>query len=226
MNIVINGVTDIRKKPDTKSERMSQLIFGETFEIVENLGEFTLIRTEDGVKGYVKTATIGEGKERKYKLKDRYRAKGKIFPFGSYLSQEDVQNFRVPKRYLASLEDEFDLLQFSKKFLGVPYLWGGTSDFGYDCSGLVQRLFKFSKNKIVPRNSAEQMKASRTVDNFSHAVKGDLVFFKGHVAIYMGRGKIIHANGTYSMVTINNLFDGSRYSEYLKTIFLKIGRFE
>ncbi|MEM1654291.1 MAG: C40 family peptidase [Thermoplasmata archaeon] len=226
MNIVINGVTDLRKKPDTKSERISQLIYGESFEIIENLGEFTLIKSEEGVLGYVKSTTIGEGDKRKYKIKDRYRAKNKIFPFGSYLSDEDVEMYGIPNRYIVEIEKTSEILNYAKKALGVPYLWGGTSDFGYDCSGLVQRLFKFSKNLVLPRNSKDQMKASKTVDDFSSAVKGDLIFFKGHVAIYMGRGKIIHANGTYSSVTINNLFDGSKYSNYLKTIFIKIGRFE
>jgi|YelNatPaOPRAMG01_1025707.scaffolds.fasta_scaffold04571_10 hypothetical protein len=226
MYIILNGVSDIRKLPRFRSERISQLIYGETFDIIEDLGEYTLIKTEDGVKGYVKTTNIGEGGERKYKLKDRYRSRGKIFPFGSYLSDEDVEKYRIPKRYLSSLEEEFDIIIEAKKFLGVPYLWGGTSDFGYDCSGMVQRLFKFSRNMIIPRNSKDQMNASRPVRDFNEAKRGDLIFFKGHVAIYMGRGRIIHANGTYSQVTINNLFDGSKYSEHLKSIFIRIGRFE
>jgi cell wall-associated NlpC family hydrolase len=226
MHIIINGVADIRKLPKFRSERISQLIYGETFDIIEDLGEFTYIEGGDGVRGYVKTTNIGEGKERKYKLRDRYRARGKIFPYGSYLSQEDVERYRIPKRYLSDLEQEFDMVLEAKKFLGVPYLWGGTSDFGYDCSGMVQRLFKFSRNRIIPRNSRDQMNASREVNDFDHAERGDLIFFKGHVALYMGRGRIIHANGTYSQVTINNLFDGSKYSEHLKTIFLKIGRFD
>lgn len=226
MWIVVNGVADIRKMPKFRSERISQLIYGETFEVLENLGEFTLIESMDGVRGYIKSTNIGEGGERRFKLRDRYRARGKIFPYGSYVSNGDVEKYRIPARYLAEMEEEFDIVNEAKKFLGVPYLWGGTSDFGYDCSGMVQRLFKFSRNRIIPRNSRDQMNASTTVDGFDNARRGDLVFFKGHVALYMGRGRIIHANGTYSQVTVNNMFDGSQYSEYLKKIFLKIGRFE
>ncbi|MGC9138628.1 MAG: SH3 domain-containing protein [Thermoplasmata archaeon] len=63
MHIIINGVADIRKLPKFRSERISQLIYGETFNIIEDLGEFTYIEGGDGVRGYVKTTNIGEGKE-------------------------------------------------------------------------------------------------------------------------------------------------------------------
>jgi hypothetical protein len=226
MKVIINSVADIRKGPKFESERISQLVYGEKVDILKKLGEYILIKSEDGVEGYVKSANINDGDERFYKLNDRYRNKFGVFSFGSYFSEEDVKDFKIPKKFLSILDKKFDYVKLSKKFIGTPYLWGGTSDFGFDCSGFVQRLFKFSNNMIIPRNSVEQMNFTKNVNGFSNAKKGDLVFFKGHVAIYLGNFKIIHANGHYSSVRITDLSDGSDYSKYLLSIMLKIGRVE
>ena len=221
---VRTSVADIRKQPDTSSERLSQLIWGEEVEVIKPGKEFTLVSCPDKVRGYVKSTLIAHGEAPKYKLTKHYLGKGMTFSFGSYLTDEDVSEFKIPESYIVPIDKKYHPADLAPMFLGVPYLWGGTSDFGFDCSGLTQRLFRFSGIEI-PRNSNEQRNASATVNGISEAERGDLVFFKGHVAIYMGRGKIIHANGHYSRVSLTDLFDGSDYSKYLLQIFEKVGRF-
>ena len=225
MQMIVTSVADIWTKPSTESERDSQVIFGESVELLENLGTFSKVKSVDGVIGYVKTALLGEWSERHYKLSHQIRSEKLSFPFGSYVSKRDVSVFKLPKRYLRPIEETFIPVNLTRRFVGIPYLWGGTSDFGFDCSGYTQRLFRFSGTEI-PRNSDQQSKASETVPDFESALPGDLVFFEGHVAFHQGKGKIIHANGHYSRVTETDLFDSSPYSKELLEIMEKIGRFK
>jgi len=220
----LSTVVDVRAKPDATSERLSQLIFGEEAEILDEAGDFYLIRCSDGVTGYAKKTLLGDKDEPIYKLSRHYHAHSVNLSFGSYLTEEDAKEFRIPRSYLYPIEQRCKPEGLAPKFIGVPYLWGGTSSFGFDCSGFVQRLFRFC-GKELPRNSDQQMSASEDVGGIRDAEKGDLLFFKGHVAIYVGRGKIIHANGHHGSVSRDWLFDGSPYSNYLLSILLKVGRF-
>jgi cell wall-associated NlpC family hydrolase len=218
------GVGDIRSKPMFESERETQVVFGERFELLERGEAYSLIQTEEHVRGYIKTRIITDYTEKKYKLR-RFHSNSEIkLPFGSYVSTEEVEKYGIPDRKLVKIsKNDFSICELSKEFIGVPYLWGGTSEFGYDCSGFVQRLYKFNGIKI-PRNSGSQRDFTDTVETFDDAKPEDLVFFKGHVGLYLGDGNMIHANGNLASVSINNLFDGSEYSKSLHRIFEKIGR--
>ncbi len=99
---------------------------------------------------------------------------------------------------------------FAKKFLGVPYLWGGTSAKGFDCSGFVQTVYRLL-NIDLPRDSGQMFTVGTPVGTGkeeSDLQPGDLIFFGknrrriNHVAIYMGEGLYIHARGK---VTINSI---------------------
>lgn len=223
--MVITSVADIRTEPKFESERDSQVVYGEFVDLLENLGEWSKIKSVDGVVGYIKTALLGEERSRKYKINSMYRNEIMALPFGAYLDERDVDYFRIPSSLLEPIDKIFNPVKLYKKFMGVPYLWGGTSDFGFDCSGFTQRLFRFSGLEIL-RNSSQQRDTSKTINSFEDSLPGDLIFFKGHVALYIGNGEIVHANGRYSRVTTNNLFDGSEYSKTLMSIFEKIGRFK
>ncbi len=224
MPFVRIGVADIRTMPKFESERDSQVVYGEKLEILENLGEYTKVKSVDGVIGYVKTFLLTEGDARKYKLLKFFDAGSVKLPFGSLLSEEDVERLSIPEsRYVSLSDNSFSVPELAMKFIGVPYLWGGGSDFGFDCSGFVQRLYRFIGLEI-PRNSDQQRDFTETIEDFDHSTAGDLIFFKGHVALHLGNGKIIHANGHSASVSVDNLFDGSAYSHHLMGIFEKIGR--
>ena len=224
VKIIGISVADIRVEPKFESERDSQLIYGEEVQVLSDHGEFVKIRGKDGLSGYVKMRLIDDGDRREFKLKHYYDAGTMKFPFGSYLSTSDVEKYKVPEDLLVKITDyNFKVTELSKMFLTIPYLWGGTSDFGFDCSGMVQRLYRFV-GKEIPRNADQQRDFTETVPDFDSAKPGDLVFFEGHVGLYLGDGKMIHANGHSASVSVDDLFQESEYKKLLMSIFEKIGR--
>ena len=120
--------------------------------------------------------------------------------------------------------DRGRLVARAKRFLGIPYLWGGTSAKGFDCSGLVKRVY-LTEGVFLPRDSDRQALSGTFVERgeMSRAAPGDLLFFGeggavSHVAIHLGLGSFIHA---YGEVRINSLSSGDeRYDERLAGIFL------
>lgn len=98
------------------------------------------------------------------------------------------------------------LLNQGKKFIGTPYVWGGTSPKGFDCSGLVHYLYQ-KQGVSIPRNSREQFSRLPVASN---PQPGDLVFFRrngtiNHVGLYLGGGKMLHAPQTGSKVRIEDM---------------------
>lgn len=101
-----------------------------------------------------------------------------------------------------------DVVSFAEQFLGVPYVYGGTTPAGFDCSGFMQYVYAHFGVRL-PRTSEEQIGAGRSV-SVSDLQPGDLVFFHdaGHVGMYIGGGQYIHAPHTGDVVKISSL--GSR----------------
>ena len=95
------------------------------------------------------------------------------------------------------------VVDYATQFVGNPYVWGGTSlTNGADCSGFVQSVYnKFGVS--LPRTSYEQQNAGREV-SYSEAQPGDLICYGGHVAIYMGDGKIVHASNSRDGIKVSN----------------------
>ena len=131
------------------------------------------------------------------------------FPDGrkGYLSKQDAVELN---RWRAGLKnDAQSIIATSKKLIGFPYMWGGTSTKGVDCSGFV-RTALLMHDIIIPRNASQQAKKGRHIEissDFSNLIPGDLVFFGkkaqgdsvkarvSHVGIYLGNKKFIHSLG-------------------------------
>lgn len=153
----------------------------------------------------------------------------------AYIPVQDVMNYDL---WLSSRQATAEnILSKAKDLLGRPYLWGGTSGKGMDCSGFTKTVF-YLNGVIIPRDASQQVHAGVEVptdtSDWKNLVAGDLLFFGRkatpekkeritHVAIYMGDGKIIHSAGT---VKIESIFrQDPDYNAYRVQSFVRAKRF-
>lgn len=124
-----------------------------------------------------------------------------------------ASGFFIPSRHLAPLDSrEPDFVAVAERFVGVPYLWGGKTSLGIDCSGLVQIALTAS-GIACPRDSDMQERALGTplpVDDLTGLRRGDLIFWKGHVAIVRDERSIVHANAFHMAVAIEPIGEALR----------------
>lgn len=220
---------------------VSQAIFGERVEILQEENDLSLIRTTDNYEGWVPTKTLAKRQElydtalkvsrihgaHLYAQADTEYGPLMTLPFEAVLQQLDDSDPRWLKVALPSGQEAFiqrgdvapepisDLIAFSKRFLDLPYTWGGRSSFGYDCSGFVQMLYR-QIGIHLPRDSKDQIHDKRfTTVPLDDLKPGDLLFFgpnaskTNHVGLYIGDNQFIHANvlNNKPWITISSLSD-------------------
>jgi cell wall-associated NlpC family hydrolase len=114
----------------------------------------------------------------------------------------------IPTRHLAPLHSkESDFVAVAERFVGTPYLWGGKSSLGIDCSGLVQIALS-ACDIPCPRDSDMQEAAVGQPISLAGLQRGDFIFWKGHVAIALGRNSMIHANAFHMAVAVEPVAEG------------------
>ena len=257
------NVADVRAEPKFQSERLTQAIFDEEVEILDEKGDWSYIKLVDGYLGWIQSNRILEvNKDRvddflsqvNYVVSDGiinlyerasfnsdiltklvFNTKlviGKLIKdFAEVICPDDkrgwvektkILNCAAQKR--ANSGNVKELIKVAKNFIGVPYLWGGKTTFGFDCSGFVQTLFDFFLVKI-PRDTKDQIKYGSLVSRENLRL-GDLIFFPGHVGIYLGNGEIIHANLGRGCVSIDSLEKSNpNYIAELDKNFLEARRY-
>ena len=233
-------LSDIYKKPDVVSEVTSQVLYGEKFKIISKNKSWIKIKVlYDNYIGYIKNKDYTKDHKPTHKIfilkaniYNKQKNKTKYFlPFASRISmiQESKKFIEFEKNKWIKKSDvkninhiEKDYLKVLKFFLKTKYVWGGKTYRGIDCSAILQ-LFFYYNNKFYPRDTKDQIKYSVKKNKDGIFKKGDIIFWKGHVAVCINSQKLIHAYGPKKKVLIMTITDTiNRIEKTTKLIVKKI----
>ena len=233
-------LSDIYKKPDVVSEVTSQILYGEKFKIISKNKSWIKIKVlYDNYIGYIKNKDYTKDHKPTHKIfilkaniYNKQKNKTKYFlPFASRISmiQESKKFIEFEKNKWIKKSDvkninhiEKDYLKVLKFFLKTKYVWGGKTYRGIDCSAILQ-LFFYYNNKFYPRDTKDQIKYSIKKNKGGVFKKGDIIFWKGHVAVCINSQKLIHAYGPEKKVLIMNITETiNRIERTAKLIVKKI----
>ena len=227
-----NPYINIYERPSINSKISSQIIYGEKFKILKKTKNFIKIRTfYDKYPGYIKNKNFIKKFKPTHKvkvLKTKIYKSNKFLPFSS-----EIEILKKRKSYVMfkknkwiKLKDitlinkkEKNFIKVFKLFKNCKYKWGGKTYQGIDCSALVQIFYKFN-NKFFPRDTVDQVRIKKGVIKKKVLKKGDIIFWKGHVAICLNSKNLIHAYGPRKKVLIMPIYKAIKLIE--KTANLKI----
>jgi gamma-D-glutamyl-L-lysine dipeptidyl-peptidase len=231
--ICILPVVPLRREPNDRSELTTQLLFGETARIFETAQKWLSIETDlDSYPGWVDIQQLTKIPEEEYNRLRKATASITLAPLtpvtlpgggSSLLPAASLLHELVNGRFtIDGLEYQVNgetkpfkpgsrdgIIQSAISFLNAPYLWGGRTHLGIDCSGLTQAAFRLSGFNI-PRDASQQAGVGQNVNLLTEALPGDLAFFDDdqgkivHVGLIMEAGVIIHASGKVRIDTLDH----------------------
>lgn len=213
-------VADLRPRPDGSAGIDTQLLLGEPLRVFERRDGWAWVQAEtDGYVGYMDDSQlvlpaqqtsfwITQPRTFVYPEPDMKRPRGPALSMGSRIAVAGEAETRGTRYLLLAgggaviaahcaltgTTNGDDYVAIAARLLETPYLWGGKSAFGIDCSGLVQ-LSMMMAGRSAPRDSDMQAQGLGEEIAFDQLRRGDLVFWKGHVAIMEDETMMIHANG-------------------------------
>jgi gamma-D-glutamyl-L-lysine dipeptidyl-peptidase len=228
MNTAINllSVIPMRKEPSHRSEMTSQLLFGEYAEILEEKEQFVRVKClYDDYEGWVqKNQLTTVEKDQIYSTNEyigvnyeevdiNHQCRNMPFGVPVYYTQSPAHPLRFGNAEVVYKGREQSIWNAEQKrfnwenldtiikiFLDAPYLWGGKSMYGIDCSGFTQQVFKMFGIKLL-RDAYLQAEQGSFVERLSETRLGDLAFFQNdkgrvtHVGIVLENNQIVHASG-------------------------------
>lgn len=220
-------VASMRRRPSHSSGQDTQLLFGEGFTAYRRDGDWMwgqcqcpmLSSSYPGYIGYVNRSDFTEDAEVPTHVITHIKAPvfssdnikspiQQILHMGSYVSGTQEEEFLrtqggyIHWHHLRSIDQppsRSDFVSVAEQFLGLPYIWGGMSADGMDCSGLVLLGLR-AKGRDAPRDSDQQAQMGRELESSEHWQRGDLVFWKGHVGIMQDPETVLHANAYHMSV--------------------------
>mgnify|MGYP000538859901 CR=1 FL=1 len=225
------AIIPLRFEPSDKSEIVSQVLFGEHFEILEQLKQWSKIKLQyDDYEGWVDSKQYQTISESEYDqlsedvivlnadLIEYITGPNNLLlpiPLGSSLSflnygDINTSNFNFEGTKISGIKTKDCILNTAFIYLNAPYLWGGKTPFGIDCSGFTQMVYKLNGYKLM-RDASQQSKQGEALSFIEESEPGDLAFFDNeegniiHVGIIMKDNYIIHASGKVRIDRLDHL---------------------
>lgn len=249
MHAICNlSIVPVRAEPLDKSEMVSQILFGEHFTILEQTEKWSQIELAlDHYQGWIDNKqfqTIStEGFEFLQQQPNLLSAdlvdfvsspKHQLLPvsIGSSLSflennSINTEQFIYEGEKVSGVKEKKQLLSTAFTYLNAPYLWGGKTPFGIDCSGFSQMVYRLNGYNI-PRDASQQANIGETLSFIEESEPGDLAFFDNqdgniiHVGIIMENNYIIHSHGKVRIDRLDHLgiynIDSGRHTHKLRVI--------
>ena len=221
---VVVPIADLLRSPDGSRDR--QLVLGDTVTVFETHEGWAFVQAEqDDYVGYLPADHLGDATEVTHRVSarsthvypdDNFKSR-ELFTlsFGSRLAvmstgsrfAQTPQGFVPPKHLIPIDQFESDPVSVAERMLGTPYLWGGDSGFGTDCSGLVQAAC-LSCGMACPRDAdMQEDELGQHLPEDAPLQRNDLLFWKGHVAFVADPDTILHANAFHMAVSYEPLED-------------------
>jgi len=236
-------VANLRRKPDSHSGLDTQLLLGDDVSVFEMREGWAWVQAaRDGYVGYVNVGSLTDRHETAthvvtaprtfvYAGADLRFPQVEALSMGSAITVVGAAETRgtryallasgeaVIEKHLRPIgERSGDFVAVAGSFLNTPYLWGGASGFGIDCSGLVQLSMRMGGVAVLRDTDMQEQSIGHSLDpgsGFRNTRRGDLVFWKGHVAIMTDGENMIHANGHTMLVSHERLDDAIGRIGYL-----------
>ncbi len=225
------AIIPLRFEPSDRSEIVSQVLFGEHFEILEQLKQWSKIKLQyDDYEGWVDSKQYQIISESEYNqlsedvivlnadlIEYITGPNNLLLPIPlcsslSFLSHGDINtsNFNFEGTRISGTKTKNYILNTAFMYLNAPYLWGGKTPFGIDCSGFTQMVYKLNGYKLM-RDASQQATQGEALSFIEESEAGDLAFFDNeegkiiHVGIIMDDNYIIHASGKVRIDRLDHL---------------------
>jgi len=242
------AIVPLRSDSNDRSEIVSQLLFGEHFEVLESGKQWTKIRMHfDGYEGWIDTKQYQDISASGYQklselpivlngdLIEYVSGKDNLLmpiPLGaslSFLDEKTINSagFAFDGLIVDEQRPKANLVQTAFLYLHSPYLWGGKTPFGIDCSGFTQMVYKLNGYKLL-RDASQQAAQGEALSFIEESEPGDLAFFDNdegkiiHVGIIMENNYIIHASGKVRIDRLDHLgiynSESNRHTHKLRVI--------
>ncbi len=225
------AIIPLRAEPSDRSEIVSQVLFGEHFEILETQNQWSKIKLQfDNYEGWVDSKQYQIITENKFTelSKDAIILNADLveyisnpsntllpIPLGASLSflnhsEINIDGFEFEGLRISGVKEKANLIITSSMYLNAPYLWGGKTPFGIDCSGFTQMVYKLNGYKLL-RDASQQATQGEALSFIEESEPGELAFFDNeegkiiHVGIMMENNYIIHASGKVRIDRLDHL---------------------
>lgn len=241
------SIVPLRAEASDRSEMVSQVLFGDAFKILKKTEKWSFIcLLNDKYEGWIDNKQFTELSEYQYHLIENstkafntdlieYITTKKdllTIPLGAdltFLQHKEVNtnNYQFEGQLISGIKPKSNLLQIAFMYLNAPYLWGGKTPFGIDCSGFTQMVYRLNGH-FIPRDASQQAKIGEALSFIEESEFGDLAFFDNdegdiiHVGIIMENNYIIHAHGKVRIDRLDHLgilnMDSGRHTHKLRVI--------